>query len=130
MSSRRQERVDEAIRRQVSETILFELKDPRIAFVTVTRVETSRDFSVAKVYVSVMSEREQQQETLKVLQKAARFVQSKVAPLLKTRNVPSIRFILDESIKKSIRVSQLLHEAMREAAPAGPESDKEADAGQ
>jgi len=130
VSSRRQERVDEAIRRQVSETILFELKDPRIAFVTVTRVETSRDFSVAKVYVSVMSEREQQQETLKILQKAAGFVQSKVAPLLKTRNVPSIRFILDESIKKSIRVSQLLHEAMEETAPAGRESDKEADAGQ
>ena len=114
MTSRRQERVDETVRRQVSETILFELKDPRIAFVTVTRVETSRDFTLAKVYVSVMGEPEQQHATVEILQNAAKFVQSRVAPLLKTRNVPAIRFILDDSVKKSIRVSQLLHEAMGE----------------
>ena len=121
MTSRRQERVDEIIRRKVSETILFEIKDPRIAFVTVTRVETSRDFSLAKIHVSVMGEKEQQQQTCEILQKAAKFIQSRVAPILKTRNIPIIKFVLDESVKKSIRVSQLLHEAMGETTGAEPE---------
>ena len=122
MTSRRQERVDEIIRRKVSETILFEIKDPRIAFVTVTRVETSRDFGLAKVHISVMGEKQQQQQTCEILQKAAKFVQSRVAPLLKTRNTPVIKFILDESVKKSIRVSQLLQEAMGGTTGPEPES--------
>ena len=83
MTSRRQQRVDETIRRQVSETVLFELKDPRIAFVTVTRVETSRDFTLAKVYVSVMGEPEQQQATVEILQKAAKFTLSPFSSMKK-----------------------------------------------
>ena len=117
MPSRRQERANEIIRRQVSETILYGLKDPRISFVTVTRVETAPDFTSAKVYVSVMGEPEKQQETMRTLRRAGRFIQSQVAPLLKTRNIPILNFVLDQSVKKSIRISQLLREAMAETPP-------------
>ncbi len=127
---RRQERVDETIRRQVSETILYRLKDPRISFVTVTRVETSSDFTLAKVYVSIMGTEKQQRETLSVLGGARKFIQSQFAPLLKTRNVPVLKFILDQSVKKSIRVSQLLREVMdqsaeREAEPGRVEAEED-----
>ena len=110
-------RVAEVIREVASETILFELRDPRVKGVTVTRSEVSGDLQHAKVYVSVMGTAGEQQLCLHGLRHAAGFIQSKLASRLKTRFTPVINFVLDQGVKKSIEVSRLINEALAQSAP-------------
>src|SRR4029079_3015578 len=99
MKMHRMARVAEAIREVASETILFELKDPRVKRVTVTRAEVSGDLQHAKVYVSIMGTEKEQQLTMHGLRSAAGFVQSKLAARLQTRFTPLLTFVLDEGVK-------------------------------
>jgi ribosome-binding factor A len=115
MKSHRLARVNEVIREVAASTILFELKDPRVKNVTVTRAEVSADLQHAKVYVSVMGSEKEQQLTMHGLKSAAGFVQAKLADRLTTRYVPHITFVLDEGIKKSIEVSRLIREAQEQS---------------
>src|SRR5215472_5969528 len=111
MKSHRLARVSEVVREVAASTILFELKDPRVKGVTVTRAEVSADLQHAKVYVSVMGSEKEQQLTMHGLKSAAGYVQTKVADRLTTRFVPHITFILDEGVKKSIEIARLIREA-------------------
>ncbi len=101
--------------------ILTELKDPRVRDVTVTYVEVSADMRQAKVHVSVMGDETKQQLSLRGLQNAAGFLQSKVAKRIDTRYTPRLVFVLDLGVKRSIEVSQILQSVL----PAPP--DDEAD---
>lgn len=112
MKAHRLARVAEAIREVASETILFELRDPRVKLVTVTRAEVSGDLQHAKVYVSVMGSPKEQQLTMHGLRSATGFIQSKLARRLQTRFTPQIRFVLDEGVKKSIEMTRLINEAL------------------
>jgi ribosome-binding factor A len=118
MKTHRLERVAEAIREVASQTILFELRDPRVKNVTVTRAEVSGDLQHAKVYVSVMGTPKEQQKTLHGLKHAAGFIQSKLAARLQTRFTPQVQFVLDQGVKKSIEITRLINEALAESAPA------------
>jgi ribosome-binding factor A len=125
MKPHRLERVAEAIREVASETILFELRDPRVKGVTVTRAEVSADLQHAKVFVSLMGTPQEQKLCLHGLKHAAGFVQSKLASRLQTRFTPVVSFVLDEGVKKSIEITRLINEALgQSSAPAqevGPE---------
>ncbi len=117
MKTHRLARVAEVIREVASETILFELRDPRVKNVTVTRTEVSGDLQHAKVYVSVMVTTSEQELALHGLSHAAGFIQSKLASRLKTRFTPQIRFVLDQGVKKSIEISRLINDALAQPAP-------------
>jgi ribosome-binding factor A len=112
MKMHRLARVAEAVRETASETILYEMHDPRVKFVTVTRAEVSGDLQHAKVYVSIMGTEKEQQLTLRGLRHAAGFVQSKLAKRLQTRYTPIIQFVLDAGVKRSIELSRILHEEL------------------
>src|SRR5438105_12894057 len=120
MKTHRLARVREVIREVASETILFELKDPRVKGVTVTRAEVSGDLQHAKVFVSVMGTEKEQQLTMHGLKSAAGFIQTKLADRLTSRYVPHVTFVLDEGVKKSIEVSRLIREAREQSAAANP----------
>src|SRR5947199_2894893 len=120
MKPHRLARVAEVIREVASETILFELRDPRVKNVTVTRAEVSGDLQHAKVYVSVMGTPQEQELCLHGLRHAAGFIQSKLADRLQTRFTPVINFILDQGVKKSIEMSRLIKETLAEHAPPPP----------
>jgi ribosome-binding factor A len=111
-------RVAEAVREVASETILYELHDPRVKMVTVTRAEVSGDLQHAKVYVSIMGTESEQRLTLRGLRHAAGFVQSKLAKRLQTRFTPVVTFILDKGVKHSIEMTRLINEALAQGAPA------------
>jgi ribosome-binding factor A len=117
----------EVIREVAAETILFELRDPRIKFVTVTRVEVSGDLQIAKIYVSVMGDQKTQDLALHGLTHSAGYVQSKLGSRLKTRFTPTVRFYLDEGVKKSIEVSRLINEALAQSKPAESETSEAPD---
>jgi len=117
MKTHRLARVAEAVREVASETILFELRDPRIKGVTVTRAEVSGDLQHAKIFVSIMGTPKEQQLCLHGLLHAKGFLQSKLANRLQTRFTPAVQFVLDEGVKKSIEITRLINEALAQSAP-------------
>lgn len=127
MKAHRLARVAEVVREVASETILFELQDPRVKRVTVTRTEVSGDLQHAKVFVSVMGTEKEQQLTLRGLRHAAGFVQAKLGRRLQTRFTPTIQFVLDQGVKHSIEISRLIHEALADKAPVSADSADSAD---
>jgi len=110
--SRRTEKAAEAIRGVVSMAILAELSDPRVRGVTVTRVEVSADLRHAKVHVSVMGDEACQKLTLRGLQSAAGFLQAKIAERIEIRYTPKLSFLLDQGVKRSIAVAQILQQVL------------------
>jgi ribosome-binding factor A len=130
MKQHRLARVAEVIREVASETILFELRDPRVKNVTVTRAEVSGDLQHAKVFVSVMGPAPEQELTLRGLRHAAGFVQSKLASRLQTRFTPVISFVLDQGVKKSIEMTRLINEALAQPAPDNPKESADGAADQ
>jgi ribosome-binding factor A len=112
MSSRRVLKAAEAIREVVSMSILTDLRDPRIADVTVTYVEVSPDMRQAKVHVSIMGDEAKQRLCLHGLRSSAGYLQSKIADRIDTRYTPRITFHLDEGVKKSLAINQLLQELL------------------
>lgn len=94
--------------------ILTDLKDPRIAGVTVTQVEVSPDMRQAKVHVSIMGSEAAQRTCLHGLQSAAGFLQQKIAKRIDTRYTPRLRFELDMGVKKSIAIARLLGDVLPE----------------
>jgi ribosome-binding factor A len=122
MSARRLLKAAEAIRGVVSMAILADLRDPRIKDVTVTHVEVSPDMRHAKVHVSVMGDDAQQKLSLRGLQSAAGFLQSKIAEQIDTRYTPRLMFVLDEGVKKSIEMARILKQVLPEDDSAPTEN--------
>lgn len=115
MKSHRLARVAEVVREVAAEAILFEVRDPRVKGVTVTRAEVSADLQHAKVFVSVMGSEKDQQLTMHGLKSSAGFVQTKLAKRLTTRFVPHVTFVIDEGVKKSLEISRILNEEKQRA---------------
>ncbi len=123
MKSHRTARVSEVIREVAAETILFHIRDPRVKNVTVTRAETAADLQHAKVYVSVMGTEAEQRRSLRALQNAAGFVQSRLSDRMATRFLPQLTFVIDEGVKKSLEVARILAEE-RARGGLGPVEDE------
>lgn len=127
MSSRRTAKVAEAIRQVVSTAILFGLRDPRVQHVTILRVETPVDLRTSKIYVSVLGDEKTQRLTMKGLDAACGYLQSKIAEALDLRFTPVLTFILDQGVKKSIEASRLLRKLDLEDASRAGTSHEESD---
>ena len=104
----KQERIAAIIRKNISEIIQFQLKDPNIGFVSIPEVKVSKDFSYATVYVSFIRE-EDIVPSLEALNRAKGFIRSELAKKLDIRRVPEIRFVLDEGYKREARIDELLN---------------------
>jgi ribosome-binding factor A len=130
MKTHRLARVAEAIREVASETILYEMHDPRVKMVTVTRAEVSGDLQHAKVYVSIMGTEAEQRLTLRGLRHATGFIQSRLAQRLQTRFTPLVEFVLDQGVKRSIEMTRLINEALGQHAPPAAPADAALSAGE
>lgn len=104
--------------------ILTELRDPRIENVTVTLVEVSGDMRLAKVHVSIMGDKKQQDLCMHGLQKSAGYLQKRVSNRIDTRYTPRLQFVLDEGIKNAFKVTEILNDVLPEnEAPANEEGE-------
>ncbi|MFZ4081918.1 MAG: 30S ribosome-binding factor RbfA [Pirellula sp.] len=121
MSARRLLKAAEAIREVVSMAILTEVRDPRVQNVTVLGVEVTPDMREAKVLVSIMGSDSQQRTVLNGLQNSVGFLQSKIADRIETRYVPRLSFVMDEGVKKSVAVQQILEQIAKERQAKGKE---------
>ncbi|MEC8473652.1 MAG: 30S ribosome-binding factor RbfA [Planctomycetota bacterium] len=128
MSSRRLLKAGEAIREVVASSILTELRDPRVRDVTVVGVKVSPDMREAKVSVSVMGDEAQQQLSLRGLQNAAGFLQSKIASRIDTRHTPRLQFVIDKGVQHSLLVGEILEKIKQEKASDSKEDADGAEA--
>lgn len=110
MAKHRPNRLAETLKEEISELIRMELKDPRLGFVTLTRVEVAGDLAHAKVYVSVLGTEEEGTTSLEVLKGAAGFFRTEIAKRVRLRHVPDIVFVYDPSVKEGAHIAKLLRD--------------------
>ena len=115
--SQRTDRLDSQIRQELMQLLQREMKDPRIGFATVTRVETARDLGSARVWVSVLGTPDEQQAALKALTDAAPWLRRQLGGRLTIRHVPQLVIRHDDSIEAGDRVLRLLKELADEGKP-------------
>ncbi|HOJ23026.1 MAG TPA: 30S ribosome-binding factor RbfA [Armatimonadota bacterium] len=114
MATTRQRRVAELIKEEVSQILQHEVSDPRIGFATVTDVEVTADLREARVFISVLGDPEQAQESIAALQRAAGYIRRLLGRRVDLRVIPELTFALDRSLERGSRVLQLLHELEQE----------------
>ena len=109
--SHRIERVNTLIRREISELIQQELRDPRLTeFITVTEVDTSLDLKHAKVYISSISGQQEEEKIMGVLKSASGFLRKALANKIRLRYTPELHFIWDNSIEQGDHILRLIDE--------------------
>lgn len=115
MANYRGGRINEEVKKEVSNLIQNEVKDPRLtAMISVTDVEVTRDLSYAKIYVSIFTNsQEEKEENLKALKGASSFIRREVGRRVKLRAVPQIIFELDESIDYGMKIDQLIERSKK-----------------
>lgn len=113
MSNQRAARVGDQMREELAR-LLRGIKDPRVGFVSIVKVEVSGDLRHAKVFSSVLGNDQQKKESMKGLLSAAGFLRSELGQIMRLRYVPELHFELDESIEHGSRIAQLLVQVQRE----------------
>ncbi|TJX16219.1 30S ribosome-binding factor RbfA [Tissierella creatinini] len=115
MNIKRINRISEEVKKVVSDLIFNEINDPRISHMTtVSRVEVTRDLSFAKIYVSVMGDDKEKEDTLLGLNSAKGYIRREIGAKIDLRHAPEPRFFLDESIEKAIEMSKLIADVNRD----------------
>lgn len=102
-------RINDEIKREVSEIIRSELKDPRIGLITsILKVETTNDLKYCKIYVSILGDDEKKGETIDGLKNASGFIRKQIAARVNLRNTPELKFILDNSLEYGFKISKII----------------------
>ncbi len=102
------EKINNAIKREVSQIIMEELKDPRLGFITITRVETTRDLSYARIYFSVLGDIGQAEKVERGLLSSAGFIRKLLGGRLRLRHIPELVFRLDKSAEYTMKILEKL----------------------
>ncbi|MCM8780633.1 MAG: 30S ribosome-binding factor RbfA [Candidatus Omnitrophica bacterium] len=113
----RADKVAQALKKEISNIIHYELKDPRLGFVTVTRVELTADLRYAKVFYSVLGIDEDYKKTKEALDSAMGFIRRLLAQRLRLRFAPEFVFKEDKSSEYSISIQKVLEEIKKEDEP-------------
>jgi ribosome-binding factor A len=114
VAGRKKEKLEELLRRELSNIILYELKDPRPGFVTVIGVDLSEDGRSAKVRLTVRGKPQETDLTLRSLDHARGYIQSLIGRRLQLRFTPVLNFVEDKDTLRALRVEKLIDQARRE----------------
>ena len=117
--SRRTQQVGEFLREELTDIIRREVKDPRIGFFSLTRVDVPPDLRSARVYVSVLGTDEERANTLAALRSAAGFIRHHLRPRLRMRQIPDLEFRDDRSMEHAEQIGRVLRE-IELGSPARP----------
>ena len=123
MATRRQRQVAELLHEEISLLIQRRARDPRLGFVTVTGVEMSPDLRVAHVYVSVLGEGEDVEQSLASLRRAAGFFRRELGTSLSLRYLPELNFRQDDTLERGLRIDRLL-DSLHEETAEGEREDE------
>ena len=127
MQGKRTERVASLLKMELGSLILEQIKDPRLGFVTVMHVKITPDLKSAVVFVSIMGDKKKKEESLKVLSRAAGFLQHEVGHALQMRFTPKLQFELDDSLDKDFEIGQVIRKIEEKDTPHPPSGDPKVD---
>lgn len=121
---RRVERVAEQIRREVSQILVYGIKDERVhGLVSVTEVIVSGDLQHAKIFVSIYGTEEVRAETMAGLKAATGYVRSEIGQRVRLRRTPELVFVEDRSLERGTKVLSLLNELERHRPAESQETE-------
>ncbi len=125
MKRERMGRIDHELQRELARLISIELKDPRLGFVTVTRVEITNDLHSCKVYVSVIGDRHVAKQSLLALEHAKGFLRGELGHAVSLRHTPELTFVEDRTTEKAIALSKTLARTVPVAVADGKPAEAE-----
>jgi len=121
MEGKRSEKVADLIQKEISQMLVKSIKDPRIGFVTITKVSVSEDCRFAKVYFSVAGTLAERERSMKGLDSAKGFVRKELGRRIRLRYTPEILFQFDPSIEYAIHMGELIQSIQQGKEPNGDE---------
>jgi ribosome-binding factor A len=121
MEGKRSEKVADLIQKEISQMLVKSIKDPRIGFVTITKVTVSQDFRFAKVYFSVAGTLKEREKSMKGLDSAKGYVRKELGRRIRLRYTPEIMFQFDPSIEYAIHMEELIQSIHQEKGSEGNE---------
>ncbi len=111
MVNYRNGRINEEIKKEVSNTIQNKIKDPRkSAMVSVTKVDTTKDLSYTKIYVSIFGSEASKKETIEALKSSTGLMRKEIGAHVKLRHVPQVIIEVDETIERAIHLEGIFHQ--------------------
>lgn len=102
------ERIAQIIKKEISRIIQFQLKDPKIGFITITDVQITNDLSLAKIYVSFLGQENREIAGMEALQRSKGYIRSELAKILTIRKVPTLTFQIDNALTKGNQIEKIL----------------------
>ena len=121
MEGKRSEKVADLIQQEISQMLVKSIKDPRIGFVTITRVTVSEDCRFAKIYFSVAGDLAERESSQKGLESATGYIRKELGRRIRLRYTPEIMFQFDPSIEYAIHMEKLIRSICQGKGPDGDE---------
>ena len=119
---KRSERVADLIQKEISEMLVRSVKDPRIGFVTITRVTVSDDCRLARIYFSVMGTPSDKEKATEGLDSAKGYIRKELGKRMSLRYTPEIMFQFDPSIEYGIHIGEVFQHLHQESEKKGDEN--------
>ena len=116
MEGKRSEKVADLIQKEISEMLVRTIKDPRIGFITITRVTVTEDCRSAKVHYSVVGTFSEREQSMNGLNSAKGYIRRELAHRIKLKYTPEIEFQFDPSIEYAVHMGKLIHRLQEERA--------------
>lgn len=117
MAKKRVARLNEQLKRELTQLLRFEVKDPRIGVITVTDVEVTPDLYHAKVYWTMQGSEEERDQALDGLRAASGFLKGELGRRMRIRRAPDLHFAFDNTLEHAMHIERLLQEARESSAP-------------
>jgi ribosome-binding factor A len=114
MEGKRSERIADLVRKEISEMLFRTIKDPRIGFVTITRVTVTEDCRSAKIYYSVVGSLDERKQSMEGLNSAKGYIRRELGHRMKLKYTPEIVFQFDPSIEYAVHMGELIHQLQEE----------------
>jgi len=125
LPSKRNEQLEKSLKREINNIIYRKINDPRIKFVTITRIKVSSDLKYADIFVTIFNDEAQQKKTLKGLKNATKFIRVELGKGLKLRYVPNIQFKVDENLEKQYKLLKIIAEVNNRQLNSKKDMDNE-----
>lgn len=127
MKPLRKNRVASLLREEIARILQFEMRDPRLGFISVLSVEPTEDLKEAKVHVSTIGSDAQRRMMIRGLEAASGYIQKLLSKRVSFRETPQLRFFLDESIEKTLTIEDQIRRAREEDEEASLERENRSD---
>jgi len=125
LSPKRSEQLEKSLKREINNIIYRKINDPRINFVTITRIKVSTDLKYADIFVTIFNDEAKQKKALKGLKNASKFIRGELGKDLKLRYVPNIKFKFDEDLKHQYKLLKTITDTHNQKSNSTKDKDNE-----